>query len=339
MKKKGIWVIVSVLVVSFLLLSPKPAPAKAIKLKFHSPFPPAGLNLASRWWMDEVEKRSNGKVKFDRIFGGALGTLDEQPMAIKSGSFDIGQVSVVYNPGLYPRATLTILPFLTDDVSAHGKAAHDLFRSPELEKEFAALNQKYLMPGVWITIEMMSYEPIRTIADMRKAKIRAHGGSADALSVLGITTYAVPWGELPAAAERRVVDASIMGCPTDAYDFGFGDIFSYWERIKFYYFPFSLVINQETWNKLPADVQKVMEDVNAIMPAKAYELYNASEVAAEKKLIDGGLVKIVEFKDLEKLKAQTSKPVWDKWVADRKAQGIDGQALLDKFLGLVKKHQ
>ncbi len=339
MEKKGIWVLVIVLVIFGLVIAPNPAPAKAIKLKFHDPFPPAGLNIGSRWLMDEVEKRTNGKVKFDRIFGGALGSLDEQPMAVKSGSFDLGQVSAVYNPGIYPRGTLTILPFLTDDVLAHAKAAHELFRSPEVEKEFTALNQKYLLPGMWATIEMMSYDPIRTIADMRKAKIRAHGGSADALKAIGITTYAVPWGELPAAAERRVVDAAIMGCPTDAYDFGYGDIFSYWERIKFYYFPMTLVMNLKTWNKLPADVRKVMEDIIAIGPAKVYELYNALDVAAEKKLIDGGLVKIVEFKDLEKLKAQTSKPVWDKWIADMKAKGIDGQALLDQFMGLLKKHQ
>jgi TRAP-type C4-dicarboxylate transport system substrate-binding protein len=133
------------------------------------------------------------------------------------------------------------------------------------------------MNGVWITIEMMSHEPVRTINDMRKMKIRAHGGSADALKAIGITTYAVPWGELPSAAERRVVDASIMGCPVDAYDFGFGDIFSYWERIKFFYFPYTLVINMDTWKKPPADVQQVMKDVSELMPTKAYELYLAEE--------------------------------------------------------------
>ena len=338
MKKKGIWTLVCVLVVFGLLMAPNPTPAKPITLKFHSPFPPAGLNLAARWYMDEVEKRANGKVKFDRILGGALGTLDEQPMAIKSGSFDVGQVCYVYNPGLYPRCTLMILPFLTRNVLAHGKASHEFCRSPEVEKEFTALNQKYMFPGVWVTIEMMSYDPVRTIDDMRKIKIRAHGGSADALAELGITTYAIPWGELPTAAERRVVDASIMGCPTDAYDFGFGDIFNYWERIKWYYFGFTFVINIDTWNKLPADIKQVMEEVNAIMPTKAYELYDEKEKESEKKLIEGGLVEIVEFEELDKLK-EAGKAVWDKWAADRKAEGIDGQAVLDKFLKQVKKYE
>ena len=339
MEKKGIWVLVIVLVAFCFMMVPNSAPAKAITLKYHGPFAKAGFNIPARWWMDEVEKRTNGKVKFDRIFGGALGSLDEQPMAIKSGSFDIGQVSYVYNPGLYPIHTVTILPFINDSTLAQHKAAHEFFQSPALEAGFTALNQKYLMGGVWITIEMMSHDPVRTIDDMRKIKIRAHGGSADALKAIGITTYAVPWGELPSAAERRVVDASIMGCPTDAYDFGFGDIFSYWERIPFFYFPYTLVINMDTWKKLPADVQQVMKDVSELMPTKAYELYDAQEKEAEKKLIEGGLVKLVEFEEMEKLKEQGGKPVWKKWVADMKAKDIDGRAHLNEFLRLVKKYK
>jgi TRAP-type C4-dicarboxylate transport system substrate-binding protein len=339
MKKKGIWVLVSVLVVLGLLMAPNPATAQLIKLKYHEAFAPASYNLPVRWWMDEVEKRTKGEVKFDRMFGGVLGKISEQPMAIKAGSFDLGQVSVVYNPGLYPIKSLTILPFLTDNVLAHAKAAHDFFQSPAVETRFTELNQKYLMNGVWITIEMMSHVPVRTIDDMRKIKIRAHGGAGDALKAIGITTYAVPWGELPAAAERRVVDASSMGCPVDAFDFGFGDIFSNWQRIKFFYMPYTLVINLDTWKKLPVHVQQVMKDVNNIMPTKAYEIYREKELEAEKKIIAGGRMKIVEFGELARLKAEGGRPVWDKWVADRKAEGIDGRALLDEFLRLVKKYE
>lgn len=339
MMKKGTWILVSVVVVLGLLMTPNPSPAEPIMLKYHEAFALASYNLPVRWWMDEVEKQSKGKVKFDRIFGGALGKLSEQPMAIKAGSFDLGQVSCVYNPGLYPHQTVTFLPFISNNVLAHAKAAHEFFQSPVLEARFTELNQKYMMNGVWITMEMMSHVPVRTIDDMKKVKIRATGGAADALKAIGITTYAVPWGELPAAAERRVVDAAIMGCPVDGYDFGFGDIFSYWQRIKFSLMPYTLVINIDTWNKLPVDVQQVMKDVNKIMPTKSYELYREKELEAEKKLMASGRMKIVEFGELARLRAEGGKPVWDKWAADMKAKGIDGQALLDEFLRLVKKYE
>ena len=43
-----------------------------INLKFHSSFGKSPLNEAPRWWMDEVEKRTNGKVKFTHSFAGIL---------------------------------------------------------------------------------------------------------------------------------------------------------------------------------------------------------------------------------------------------------------------------
>lgn len=337
--KRGVRVLGGVLVVLSLLAAPNLAAAQTITLKFHDSFPPSALNLSARWWMGEVEKRTNGKVKFDRIFGGALGALTEQPMAIRAKSFDLGQTGVVYNPGLYPRGTLLVLPFLSDDMLVHAKAAHEFLRSPALEPEYTALNQKFMFNSLWTAISMMSYTPIKTIDDMRKVRIRAHGGSADALKVLGITTYPIPWSELPAAAERRVVDAAIIGAPVDAYEAGFGQIFAYWMPFSWFYFPLQLVMNLDTWKKLPPDVQKVMEDLNAMMPAKVHELRQPQEKEAERKLVEGGLVKVVQFEELDKLKAATTKPVWDKWVADRKAQGIDGQALLDEFLRLVEKYR
>jgi TRAP-type C4-dicarboxylate transport system substrate-binding protein len=96
----------------------------------------------------------------------------------------------------------------------------------------------------------------------------------------------------------------------------------------------------DTWNKLPANVQQVMKDVNKIMPTKAYELYREEELKAEKSLLASGRVKIVQFEEMARLKAEGGKPVWDKWVADSKAQGVeDGRALLDEFFRLVKKYE
>ena len=43
------------------------AAQKTIKLTFHSSFGKSPLNMAPRGWMDEVEKRTNGKVKFNRV--------------------------------------------------------------------------------------------------------------------------------------------------------------------------------------------------------------------------------------------------------------------------------
>ena len=219
-----------------------------IRLTYHSAFGQAALNEASRVWMDEVEARTDGRVTFTRLFGGTLGKFAGQPDGLKARSFDVGQLSAVYNPGLYPHATTTIMTFLTDNADAHNLASHEFFNTPDLQAEFDALNQKFMFVGQWVRIEMLSYDHVNTMEELAQIKIRAHGGAADALEAAGITGYAIPWGELPAAAERRVVDAGIMGAPAAAADFGFGDIFEYWYGyMPIYYFPMTLVMNKEAW--------------------------------------------------------------------------------------------
>ena len=330
-----------VLLVAGLLAAPDPATAQdeTITLKFHSSFGQSPQNMGPRWWMDEVEKRTNGKVKFDRIFGGPLGKLAAAPENVKVGAFDLGNISVVYNPGLYPLGTVTTLPFMGDDQLVHGKAAHELFASGPVNEEFTTLNQKYLGPGMWSAIELMSYEPARTMEDLKQMKIRAHGGGADILKELGMTPYGIPWGELPAAAERKVVDAMLGGAPNDAAAFGFGNIFEYWNQDEvWYWFPLTFVMNLDTWNKLPDDVKKVMDEVSAeLVMEKGQKPFLELENESTQTLLDQG-VKAVRFEELDEVKAAREK-VWQNWVDARAEEGKPGKEVLDNFLELVEKHQ
>jgi len=181
----------------------------------------------------------------------------------------------------------------------------------------------------------MSHKPVRTIADLRKNKIRAHGGASELLKSLGITVYGIPWGELPAAAERKVVTAGIIGAPADAYAFGFGKIFKYWDQEDWFFFPLTMVMNLDTWNKLPDDIKKVMEEVNAEL------IVHGREMMADVEATSGPLlakqIKVVKFEEMDKLIAARDQ-TWQNWVDAREADGKGGQAVLDQFLGLLKKN-
>ncbi|MBT5357988.1 MAG: TRAP transporter substrate-binding protein DctP [Rhodospirillaceae bacterium] len=327
---------ISALAVIGLLTVPSLATAQeTIKLKFHSSFGESPLNEAPRWWMDEVEKRTDGRVKFTRILGGALGKLTAAPENIKVGAFDMGNVSVVYNPGLFSLSNVVSLPFISDDPLVHAKAAHELHNTTTND-EFKAMGQKYLGPGMWTRIQMLSHEPIRTIDDLKKQKIRAHGGASELLKTLGITVYGIPWGELPAAAERKVVTAGIIGAPADAYAFGFGKIFKYWDQEDWFLFPLTYTMNQDSWDALPDDIKTVMEEVNEEMVVEGRKLMAAQEAKSGPGL--ASQVEIVKFEEMDKLIAARDQ-TWQNWVDARKAEGKDGQAVLDTFLALLDKHK
>jgi len=329
---------VSALLATAVLAPPSLVAAQEkINLKFHSSFGKSPLNMAAVRWMNEVEKRTKGKVNFTRVFGGSLGKLTAQPENIKVGAFDVGNVSVVYNPGLYSLSNVVSLPFMSTDALVHAKAAHELHSSGVTKAEFTKMNQKYLFPGMWTKIQLMSHEPVRTIADLRKQKIRAHGGASELLKTMGIPVYGIPWGELPGAAERRVVTAGIIGAPVDAYAFGFGKIFKYWNQgDDWFFFPLTCVMNLDTWKKLPADVKKVIEEANTDM------LVQGRKMMADLEKKNGALLakqaKIAKFQERDKLLAVRDK-TWQNWVDARKKEGKNGQAVLDQFLTLLKKHK
>lgn len=328
----------SALVAAATLAVPSGSIAEEINLKYHAFTGQGPSNLAVRWWMDEVEKRTEGKVTFTRIFGGALGKLSAQPENIKVGAFDLGEFSPVYNPGLFPLANVTSLPFMSDNTLAHAQAGHDLFQTPTVEAEFTAMNQKYLFPGLWTTIQLLSHDPLRSIDDLKQAKIRAHGGAAEILKELDITVYGIPWGELPAAAERKVVTAAIIGSPADAYAFGFGEIFSYWDDENWFFFPMPVTINLDTWNAIPADLQAVIEDLNDEMVVQARKLLEVAEIESHAKLSEQ--TEIVKLDDAEKTRMlDVRNAAWQSWVDAREADGLPGQEVLDDFLKFLEKYE
>lgn len=327
----------SAMVAATLLAMPALSIAEEIDIKYHAFTGKGPSNLATRWFMDEVEKRTNGKVKFTRIFGGPLGKLSGQPENIKVGAFDMGDFSPVYNPGLFPLANVTSLPFMTDNPMAHAQAGHELFQTEAVEAEFTAMNLKYLYPGQWGSIQLLSHDPIRSIDDLKAAKVRAHGGAAEILKALDITVYGIPWGELPAAAERKVVTAAIIGAPADAYAFGFGEIFNYWDDVDWFYFPLPVAINLDTWNALPDDVKVVIDEVRDETVAQARNLLEEAEVEADAALNE--LTEVVKLDPAEWDKMMgVRNAAWQSWVDAREADGLPGQDVLDNFLTILKKN-
>ena len=312
--------------------------AADVNLTFHTAFGEAGLNEGARVWMDMVEERTEGRVTFNRLFGGPLGKFTGQPTGIKARSFDVGDTSSVYNPGLYPMSTVAILPFISDNMDAHAKAMHDMQTSDAFTAEFDRLNQKFLFNSSWIWIQTMSHEPLTTMEDLADKKIRAHGGSAEALTAAGITSYAIPFGELPAAAEKKVVDVVTMGGPSGMVDFGFGDIFSHWnDNLIWNWFPMTMVMNKKAWNDIPAEDQAIIEEINAEMVQVVLDLVWAQENAAKEALISTYGTKVVQFEEMDELAAYGAES-WKLWIEDMDSKGIDGQALIDTYTSLYEGH-
>jgi TRAP-type C4-dicarboxylate transport system substrate-binding protein len=314
--------------------------ADPIKLVYHESIARGTHTLIDEWFMDEVEKRLPGRVKFDRLFGGPLGKTEDQPANLKNKVFDLGWMTSVYTPGLYPALIMTTLPFLTPDLKAANLAATELNEHPALQKEQQALNQKILYHTFSEPMELLSHKPAKNLAELKGMKIRAHGGAASAITAAGLTSVGIPMPELAQAAERRVIDALVIPVPSTARDFGYEKVMKYWVRVNFYRMQYGMAINLDTWNKLPPDVQKVMREVAREAPAKGAELWEREMAKAAATFKAAGVEEVKwSQEELDKFKAIGGTPAWDKWIADATAKGVPAKELLETFQASMAKHR
>lgn len=105
-------------------------------------------------------------------------------------------------------------------------------------------------------------EPITSLEDFRKLKYRSPPGiTGELFTNMGVTTVALPGGELVPAAQRGVIDAAEWINPGEDIRLGLHQVW------KHYYLQGmhqasdlgSIVINKDFWEKLPADLQKIIE--------------------------------------------------------------------------------
>jgi len=355
MKRFIVPLLTAVMVVSIVLAGcvPGAAPAPPVveetyTLLYHCPWPPGQiLSDIEEWYLDEVEERTEGRVTFERIYGGTLSTLFAQSENVTKRVFDVGQVSYVYNPGLYPLGTVTTLPGIEDDSVVWGRACHELsVTEPAMEAEYAALNQKYLFTWALEPMEIASHVPINTLEDFNGLRVRVHGGSAlafeklrqEGFDVAGVT---VPWEELPVAAAEHVIDAGCFPVPITGRDIGLHTIFKYYiTPFPVYQFHFATVINLEAWNAIPADLQAVMLEVGDDAVEYTFDYLDAAIEGGLQDLEDAGVIWI-DWPDaeMERFRELAGEPVWADWVVEKTAEGLPAQEILDAFQAILATYR
>jgi len=90
---------------------PVPASAETIKLTYAN-FPPASTFpcVQMERWTKEVEKRTNGEVKIQTFPGGTLLAAKNIFDGVITGSADIGNFAMSYQPGRFPVSEVVDLP-------------------------------------------------------------------------------------------------------------------------------------------------------------------------------------------------------------------------------------
>ena len=239
-------------------VSTSPVLAGPIKLKYAN-FPPAPTFpcVQMERWKKEVEKRTNGKVAVDTFPGGTLLGAKNMMDGVIAGTADIGCLCMAYQPGRFIVTNATALPLGFKNATSASLTLLDLYNKHQPE-EFSKV--KVLTMFTCAPANIYAKVPVKNLDDLKGLQLRASGGVAQVLKTLGATPVGMPQSETPEALQKGVVKGAASSLET-LKDFKYAEMCRYVTVFNGPIYPFAVVMNMASWNKLPADVQKVMEDL------------------------------------------------------------------------------
>jgi TRAP-type transport system periplasmic protein len=310
--------------------------AEAIKLKFASYHPPVHMvSVLIGKFCEDVNKKSGGKVEITSYPGGTLLSPTKMAAGVASNIADIGFSHCSYSRGRFPAMEIMELPlgFPSSWIATH--VANDFYDKFK-PKEWDVYHPLFFTTSPVNVIQTVK-KPVKTLEDLKGMKIRGTGRSGDIVKALGAIPMPIETPDLYEAIRRGVVDGAYLTMETYK-GFKTGELFKYnsesWKVGSVY--AFYAVMNKSKWNKLPADVQKVLTDVsNEYMEKFAVGFNNIDIEGRDYFLKQGG--QMVPLTDVESAKwVKAVQPVIADYTKDLVAKGHK-TAEIEGWLSFVRE--
>jgi len=312
---------------------------KPIKLVFSS-YLKQGFtnNLTCQFWMEEVTKRTNGRVQFTTYYDGTLLKGAESLPGCGRGMCDLTLCPDAYTADRHPLSMVQTLLFMTDKMDSYLRACYRLFTTePLLIEEFTRNNVHFLVEIPVSSDILGAKEKINRIALLKNKRIRAMAMTADALKILGATPVGLALGEVYDGLDKGVIDGYSLTDFTLASMFHLYEVAPYMHDTGMGQFGgMFFVMNKRKWDKLPPDIQGIMTDVAKEAIDKHVALYMKIEGQMVDRAHKGG-AKVVILTDEEKARwKETAGPkLWEKWMNDRNAKGLKGTYVFNRWKEII----
>ncbi|MDO5676422.1 MAG: TRAP transporter substrate-binding protein DctP [Propionibacteriaceae bacterium] len=221
------------------------------------------------WFLDELESRSEGRIKIDRTEPETICPAPEIAECVKDGRADIGISISDYTPQLFPMMTLVSVPFMVDNSQALMQSLAKV--NDENESAKAAWDKAGLkLIGAWGPGKLIlgTNQRVQDIEDIKGMKFRVTGPFLQqAFESAGANVVALPAAETYEAVERGIADA-VAWTMDGPVDYKLMEQLSTWTDPGVgHYTTFAIWMNQAKYDSMPADLQKIVDDVRADLNA------------------------------------------------------------------------
>jgi TRAP-type transport system periplasmic protein len=307
----------------FLSSDPARAQAKTFNLKYAGFMPATDRHEKTMvWWAQEVEKRTNGRVKVTLFHSQSLGALFDYPKLLKGGVCDIAPLATALPE--FPMLGSFFAPYVMPSDTKTAEAFWTIYNK-KLLKELDEYKPLWYSPNDPFYFQFRNKKVTR-LEELKGLKVRSNPGfGVGFIDALGATGVAMPAPEVYTALERGTLD----GLSTTP---GFATAVKLHEVIKYWLWePVStggnvIAMTMKTWNSFPPDIQTIINKLNSEATAKFIELNKPIDKDTLRKL--GYDVYELSKEEHARWK-KVAQQLIDKWIAENEAKGLPARQVIE----------
>ncbi|MCR4441821.1 MAG: TRAP transporter substrate-binding protein DctP [Peptococcaceae bacterium] len=307
-------------------------------------------SIIDQWYFDEVAKRSNGRIKVEYYWSGALHKTGEHFAAVRDGLCELTFLNYGYYTAELPVSRGVEWKWRPglESPDALFKSTNRLYEeTPAWQKEYESNNIKVLYMTNWGNEACLFKTPVLSLDKLKGLKVRTYGVEGDVMKALGATPMPIAAPETYTSLERGIIDAvTSFGLRTAAgmklheiaphvIDIGSG-----------VQGPSAVVINKKLWDEFPQDIKDLFMQVRKeLIDYKWAEIMNNTMETGVKTITEQG-GKFHKWPDnVIKEAAKIAVPMQEKmWINDvtklklmTEAEAKDFLAKLDKYTSEFSK--
>jgi len=286
-----------------------------------------------------VGEATDGNFTIKIHYGEVLGPIREALDALNIGAFQMTYTVPAYTPGKLPTFEGLSLPFLPAPTPAHMKSMRAGFMgSAAPHRDAARWGVSLITVQQNPPTQMLGKgRPPRTLNDLKGLRVRAIGGDAAAMKLIGAVPQNMPLTEVYGGLERGLLDAAAsVNSSLAAYKL---QELANWYTTNFAVsLPGGVILaSAKAMDSLPPQYRKlILDSVPAVNDHWMKVDLREDEVAIEAFKAKGLSPVTFPESDLEALRQQV-RPIWDAWVEQLDKLGYNGKELLQVLLDSARK--
>lgn len=226
----------------------------------------AGEDKIFNRYKDMLAEASDGRIILNIFRGGELVPNDQMFSALRSGTLDAINGYGGYWGGQMDTAVLESgIPMAWTSLEEARELWNERGLGDLLAENYARLGVHYTVPVFGGKFDLLTKEPVETLADLSELKIRATPSASRVLDHFDIPTVFIPPQEFYIALSTNSIDGLVYGGPYDYSVLNLNEVATHYTEIDMLYpgFVDSILVNQNVWNGMSEDLQEIFTEVTA----------------------------------------------------------------------------